>query len=177
VIDTHSIRRELVETGGISFGAACVTFGLHGPLHRLNVSMVAGVAIGVGVTFVLFRGPGILIWHRFRQRVYRRFDPVFWSSFLVFAASGLFSATNMRLVQVLGSLLAALLYVIGCRRTRDWYFAKAEKAVTAQRCPTHGKTVSFEVRMNGRRPYMWVEGCCEEARNAAKAAVQEVFCS
>jgi hypothetical protein len=140
--------------------------------------MGVGVAVSVGITFVLFRGLGILTWRRIDRRIYRRYDPVFWAAFLVFAASGFFfSSTSTRLVQILGVLLSVVLYLIGCRRTRERYFAEAEKAVTAQTCPTHGKHPSFEVRRNGKRPYMWVEGCCEEARNAAKAAVQEVFCS
>lgn len=78
---------------------------------------------------------------------------------------------------MLAIVIATVLYLVGSRRTRDSHFAKAGKAVTAVRCPTHGKNARFELRHDGKRQYMWVEGCCEEAKDAAKIAAQGVFWS
>lgn len=165
------------ETVGLIVIGLCVGLGMFGLAKSLHVS--DGVAfIGTLVlAFFLVRGPAILAWRRIDNRIYRHYDPVFWAAFPIFAASRFVASADARLAQVLAILIAAILYLIGSRRTCDWYFDKVEKAVTAVRCPTHGKRAHFELRHNGKRQYMWVEACCEETKDAAKAAAQEVFCS
>lgn len=154
----------------------CVALGVFGLAQSLRVSQGPAFVVTFVLAFFLVRGPAILTWRRIDNRIYRHYDPVFWAAFPVFAGSRFFASAEARPAQVLAILIAAILYLIGSRRTRDWYFDKVEKAVTAVRCPTHGKRAHFELRHNGKRQYMWVEACCEETKDAAKAAAQEVFC-
>lgn len=169
--------KDFVGFFGIIVVAVCMYLGIHESARELNLSNALIWTAACGMTFFLFRGPTILYWHRIRRRVYWRYDPVFWAAFPTFAISGFLSSANTRAIQVIAIVIAAMLYLIGCKRTRDWYFEKAEEAVTAVRCPTHKKNAHFELRHNGKRQYMWVEGCCEEAKDVAKVAAQEVFCS
>jgi hypothetical protein len=171
-----SFTKNLVDTVRLVAVAGCVYIGIHELLHTLRVSNGVIWLASLGSTFFLLRGPVILTRRKVGLAIYRSPDPLFWAAFPVFAASGFFASAGIWPVQVLAIWFAAMLFAMGSRRTRDRYFAKAERAVTAQICPIHGKKAFFELRMDGNRPYMWVAGCCEEAKETAKAAAQEVFC-